>query len=307
MKKISVLFLVLSLGLFSFTSFSTSQGSIDYTKAEIVLTARKYIMKLNGQPIKLDISPVWDAQNKTLLIPLRAFADLMNYQIDWNQASGTATFTRDNSSFQLQIQGQKIVLTSSFQISHYQTQLKSKRILLDSQSIEKLLAIQSSFDLANLEITFYTNRNQIHFVAPNFQLKDIPGNTFDLEKTLKSNQYKIVILNFYATRCPICGKALPLLEKFYEDYKDKGVLVVGVNTDTQNMEKDRDAVIAKYKLTYPIVLDKNADVYTLYAVSGIPNLFIINQNSEIIQHELGVDADYFTFLRSFIDETLKQQ
>jgi len=58
-------------------------------------------------------------------------------------------------------------------------------------------------------------------------------------------------------------------------------------------------------LTYPILLDPNADVYTAYSVAGIPNLFVINQKREIIQHRLGVDDSYFVFLRKYLDTYLK--
>jgi peroxiredoxin len=306
MKKKYYIVIILLAGWMAFVSLPTSKGSLDYSKAEIVLTARKFLMKVNSQPIKLDVSPIWDTQTRKFLIPLRPFASLLNYKITWDQSSRTATFSQGGSSFKIKLYDKKAVLTTNPSISRYQTQVKNNRILLDSTTIETLMKIKSSLDTDILEITFYTDRSQIYWIAPDFTLKDIPGKSFNLNATLKSGKYKLVIINFYATRCPICAKALPNLEKFYEDYKNKGVLVVGINTDTQNMEKDRDEIIAKYNLTYPILLDKNADIYTLYSVSGIPNLFIVNQNSEIIQHQLGVEPDYFTYLRSFTDSYLKK-
>lgn len=305
MKKKYLLVPIL-LGMILCTSFPSSRGVVDYSKAEITLTAKKFLIKVNGQPIKLDVSPIWNSQAKTLLIPLRSFASLLGYNIDWIQSSSTAIFSKGSTRFEVTIREKTAYLKTSHQTSNYQTQLKNNRILLDNKSIETIMNLESSLDNNILEITFYTDRSQIYWIAPDFTLKDIPGKNFNLYTTLTSGKYKLVIINFYATRCPICAKAFPNLEKFYEDYKAKGILVVGINTDTQNMEKDRDEVITKYHLTYPILLDKNADIYTLYSVSGIPNLFIINQNKEIVQHQLGVEQDYFTYLRSFVDSYLER-
>lgn len=305
MKRVkSVVVVFLLFAGFMSTSVKSS-GTSDYTKAEITMTARKFLMKINGQPFKLDISPIWDTQTNLFLIPLRTFAGVMNYDIDWNQPTATASFRKGDSFFQLKLEDKKATLITELSLSHYQSQLKNNRILLDSLSIEKLMNIQARIDTDNLEITFYTDRNKINLTAADFTLKDIAGKDFKLYQTLNSGKYKLVLINFYATRCPICATALPNLVKLYEDYKNKGILVIGINTDTANMEKDRDAIIAKYKISYPVLLDKKAEIYTLYSVSGIPNLFVINQKGEIVQHQLGVEADYFTFLRTYIDQIIK--
>jgi len=303
-KGLSILFLIL-VSVFSVCNMTSLYGSTDYSKAEITFTARKFLMKINSQPIKLDISPIWDEPTKTFLIPLRSFASVLNYQIDWNQKNNTASFSKGNSFFQLQIQDQKPVLISDISYGIYFSQIKNNRMLLDSNTLEKIMNIQAKIDFDNLEITFFTERSQINIIAADFELNDVAGRNFQLYQTLNSGKYKLVIINFYATRCPICATALPNLVKLYEDYKNKGILVIGINTDTANMEKDRDAIIAKYKISYPVLLDKNAEIYTLYSVSGIPNLFVINQKGEIVQHQLGVEADYFTFLRTYIDQLIK--
>jgi peroxiredoxin len=307
MKKVKVLAVVLMATVILFSSFSLSiQGSTDYSKAEIEITARKYLLKVNGQPIKLDISPIWDSETQNLLVPLRVFSDLLGYEIKWDPTINTALFRKKDIYFEINLQSPKIILKSSLPLQNGQIILKSNRLLMDSKTITTLYKLKSSLDMDNFMVTFFTDRSQIHMVAPDFNLKDISGGKFHLFETLQNKKYQFVVINFYATRCPVCAKALPNLEKFYEEYKSKGILVVGINTDTQNMEDQRDAVIAKYHLTYPILLDVDASVYSLYSVSGIPNLFIINTNKEIVQHQLGVNDEYFSYLRSFIDSAIQK-
>jgi len=299
-------FIIVSLLLFAilFSSYGKSTyGSTDYSITQIELIARKYLIKVDGQPIKLDVSPVWDTKNNYLLIPLRSFADLLGYEIKWDGKTSISSFRKKDIYFEIDLHS--LNFKSTTQLKNFQIVLKNNRILLDSVSINKLFRLKSDLDSHNRMVTFFTDRSQIHLIAPDFSLKDIPGKTFNFYETLKSKKYKFVIITFYATRCPICAKAYPSMEKLYEDYKDKGVLVVGINTDTQNMEDQRDEVIAKYHLTYPILLDVDATIYTLYSVSGIPNLFMVNQNKEIVQHQLGISEDYFAYLRTYLNNNLK--
>jgi cytochrome c biogenesis protein CcmG, thiol:disulfide interchange protein DsbE len=307
MRKVKVLMVFMIMTAILFSSLAKPlRGSNDYSVAEIELTSHKYLLKVNGQPIKLDVYPIWDSQSKNLLIPLRSFADVLGYEIKWDSSTHIATFQKDEIHFELHIQPKKIILKSNISILKYQTILKNSRLLLDSKTVGSLFRLKYILNPNNLIVTFYTDRSQIHMIAPDFNLKDIPGNNFNLYETLKNKNIKFVIINFYATRCPVCGKALPKIEQFYEDYKDKGVLVIGINTDTQNMEDQRDEVIKKYHLSYPILLDLDANIYSLYSVSGIPNLFVVNQNKEIVQHQLGVNDDYFNYLRVFIDKNIQK-
>lgn len=300
-KALTVFLILIALLCISFVM--PIHGSTDYSVAEIELVARKYLIKVNGQPIKLDVSPIWDSKNNDLLIPLRSFADLLGFEIKWNSKNHIASFRKKDIYFEIDVH--TLSLKSATRLIKSQIVLKNNRILLDSNSINKLFRIKSDLNQLNLTITFYIDRSQIHMIAPDFSLKDIPGKTFNLYKTLQSHQYKLILLTFYSSKCPICARAYPSIEKLYEDYKDKGVLVIGINTDTQNMEEDRDRIIAEYHLTYPILLDVNANVYSLYSVSGIPNLFLVNPNKEIVQHQLGFYNDYFTYLRAYIDKTIK--
>jgi len=85
--------------------------------------------------------------------------------------------------------------------------------------------------------------------APYFILPTWDGNT--LRSTgLKG---KVVVLDFFQTWCPDCQKSSVELEKLYQKYKTRGVVVVGISHD-----KEKSAVVApyikKYNLTYPVLL-----------------------------------------------------
>jgi peroxiredoxin len=284
----------------------SSQAELDYSRAEMDFTARKYIMLLNQQPVKLETSPIWKEESGLLLIPLRFIAEMNRFSVTWDASANQATFIKGDRRFIVIIQkGTFRLLSNPSSVPPYTIILKSNRLLLDHRTTAALLNIKFELDSENQQAVFSTPRDQILYMAPQFSLFDIKGNQIDLQKTLDEKTTRLVILNFYSTRCPICAKAIPNLQKLHEDYLSKGIVVIGINTDTKNMEKERDEAIKKYGLTYPILLDPNADVYTAYSVAGIPNLFVINQKREIIQHRLGVDDSYFVFLRKYLDTYLK--
>ena len=64
--------------------------------------------------------------------------------------------------------------------------------------------------------------------APNFELKDLSGNTVRLD-SFKGHP---VLLDFWATWCGPCRMSIPLVEEFYASHKSEGRLIVlGMNMD----------------------------------------------------------------------------
>jgi peroxiredoxin len=306
MKKIFLYSLIFVVSIFVINPFNFLFGKTDYRQAEVVFTARKISAKVNHQPVRLSVSPFMFENTNLLMIPLRSIAELMQYKVDWNQKQNTAYFSKQTNYFSIKIYPRVELIKNSSQVSPYQALLKSGRILLDHKSIGQLMQITQSFDPANSEITYYTKRDQITMKAPDFSLKDTLGKDFNLQKQLQDNNTKLVVLNFYASHCPICSKALPEIEKLHTAYKDKGIVVIGVNTDTQNNEKARDEVTLRYGLTYRILQDKMSQTYDLYSVAGVPNLYIIDPKGVIVQNQSGFEDDYFLFLRDYFDQWIQK-
>ncbi|TGU42384.1 redoxin domain-containing protein, partial [Mesorhizobium sp. M00.F.Ca.ET.186.01.1.1] len=61
--------------------------------------------------------------------------------------------------------------------------------------------------------------------APNFSLEQLNGP----ELALDDLKGKGVVLNFWGTWCEPCKKEMPALQEQYNKFKDKGLVVVGVN------------------------------------------------------------------------------
>lgn len=120
--------------------------------------------------------------------------------------------------------------------------------------------------------------------APDFELKTLDG------KQAKLSDYrgKKVILNFWATWCPPCRAEIPDMEKFYSSYKDKGIVILGVNlTQTEKSQSDVGDFAKSYGITYPVVLDAENSVAGVYQVSAIPTSYIIDSQGIISEKVVG--------------------
>ena len=117
--------------------------------------------------------------------------------------------------------------------------------------------------------------------APDFTLKTIDGKTI----SLKDFKGKVVLINFWATWCPPCREELPLFEEIYEKYKDKGFVILAINTDPENLQdflKDFGV-----ELTFPILIG-DEKILDLYPVRGLPTSFLIDREGKIVKVRLGI-------------------
>jgi peroxiredoxin len=112
--------------------------------------------------------------------------------------------------------------------------------------------------------------------AAPFKLLSIEGKEIALESFA---QDKVTLLVFGATWCPSCRHEVPILKEYYDDLKDDGLKVLGV--DVQESKKKVSSFIVKNRINYPVALDSNADVARLYKVVGIPLNIVLDKNGVI--------------------------
>jgi len=140
------------------------------------------------------------------------------------------------------------------------------------------------------------------FLAPDFTLDTLDGSKI----TLSELRGKIVVINMWATWCPPCRAETPALEKSYEQYKDSGVVILGVDLTNQDSLSDVQSFVQEFKLTYPILLDRDGSVSnTLYQIKGLPSTFFVNREGIIRTAVVGGPMSE-TFIRSKIEAMLRE-
>ena len=111
--------------------------------------------------------------------------------------------------------------------------------------------------------------------APDFTLRDLKGN----QVSLSDFRGQPVVLNFWATWCSPCRVEIPHLEALYTKYKDQGLVIIGMNTETDYMVVKR---FAEPQISYTVLLDGGTQAQA-YDVSGIPCTYYIDKEG-IIRH-----------------------
>ncbi len=139
---------------------------------------------------------------------------------------------------------------------------------------------------------------QVGDKAPDFQLKALDGS----DVTLASLKGKVVLLDFWATWCGPCKQVMPTIQKLNDDFKDKGVVVMGVNTFERGEGAAKKYMDSK-KYTYGCLL-KGDELAKTYGINAIPTLIIINKDGTIAKAEVGVSGNPEKDLREAITQAL---
>jgi thiol-disulfide isomerase/thioredoxin len=76
-------------------------------------------------------------------------------------------------------------------------------------------------------------------------------NEFNAPVKLADLKGKVAIVNFWATWCGPCKTEIPDFVKLYAEYKDKGLVIVGISID--DSAEQLQAFMKEYKMNYPVV------------------------------------------------------
>lgn len=96
---------------------------------------------------------------------------------------------------------------------------------------------------------------------------------------------QVVVINFWASWCVECYKEASLLEQAWQDYKDQGVIFIGV--DHLDTDKEALAYMAKYGITYPSGPDLGDKIADAYGITGVPETFFIDKDGNIAHVQIG--------------------
>jgi len=119
--------------------------------------------------------------------------------------------------------------------------------------------------------------------GPAFRLQQFDGGPASLETW----RDKLIVLNFWATWCTPCTLEMPTLEALWRDYRERGLVVVGISVDRGAPRALLQPYLANLALTFPILLDPEMKTAEAWRVTGLPATFIVRPGGEVTGMALG--------------------
>lgn len=121
-------------------------------------------------------------------------------------------------------------------------------------------------------------------LAPDFTLTDVNGTPV----RLSDQRGKVVVLEFMQTTCPHCANEMSQLASVHDRF-GSDVTMISVSVDPQG---DTDEVLRAYAAEHnaPWVWARDTSsntVASLYGISGVPTVIIIDANGRIVQVNTG--------------------
>ncbi|HUC95755.1 MAG TPA: redoxin family protein [Candidatus Saccharimonadia bacterium] len=118
--------------------------------------------------------------------------------------------------------------------------------------------------------------------------------------TLSHLKGNVVLVDFWTYSCVNCIRSIPYVEKWYQTYGDKGLVVVGVSTPEFAFEHNPMNVAAAVKsddITYPVALDNNYATWNAFDNDSWPADYLIDKSGNIRYVSLG-EGNYGTTERA---------
>jgi len=89
---------------------------------------------------------------------------------------------------------------------------------------------------------------------------------------------KVVVIDFWASWCAPCRQSFPWLNEMQAKYRDRGLVVIGVNVDRERAEADR--FLQQTPADFQIVYDPDGTLASRYQVPGMPSSYVIGRDGQ---------------------------
>ena len=137
--------------------------------------------------------------------------------------------------------------------------------------------------------------------GPGFRLQRFPGPAY---LSMEDFSHNLVIVNFWATWCTPCTVEMPTLERLWQEYRERGLVVLGVSVDRGAPRAVLDPYITYHRLTFPILLDPDLKTAGAWRVTSLPATFIVKPGGEVVGMAAGAREWNSAEMRALLETLL---
>ena len=114
-----------------------------------------------------------------------------------------------------------------------------------------------------------------------FKLPDADGKEHSLNSLKGKNG---IVLIFIATKCPVSNAYNERMEKLAQDYKAKGVNVVGINSNITEPAAEVKSHAAEKHLTFTILKDDGNKIADRLGATRTPEVYALDGSGKLVYH-----------------------
>lgn len=139
--------------------------------------------------------------------------------------------------------------------------------------------------------------------APAVAFKPLAGST--APASLEALRGSVVYVDFWASWCTPCIRSMPALRELHGKYRDRGLVVVGVNKDETVDEARR--FLRRFPVSFPLVDDTGDAVARAFDVKAMPSGYLVDRAGKVRQVHRGFTEQTQAALDREIEALLKEK
>src|SRR2546423_1383690 len=118
-------------------------------------------------------------------------------------------------------------------------------------------------------------------VIDDFKLPDADGTAHSLKSLMGKNG---AVLIFIATRCPVSNGYNERMQKLADDYKAKGINVIGINSNSTEPASEVKSHASEKHLTFTILKDHGNKIADRLGATRTPEAYVLDANNKLVYH-----------------------
>ncbi len=163
------------------------------------------------------------------------------------------------------------------------------------------IARRQGFFLASPSVEM-KRQDERSVIAPDFALPSLAGSTI----RFSDHHGRVILLNFWATWCPPCRAEMPSMEKLYQAYRGRGMVILAVSTDRTGRSVV-ESFVRERGVSFPVLLDPEGESFAEYGGRGLPTSFLVDRRGRIVSIEVGAQDWNSTTARMVVETLLNEK